>query len=104
MRQFYLIILALLFVAASQARDMPTFNSTPFAMEEKVEETEILVAGSRLIVKNLEQDAVLEIYSIVGVKVYSIEVKAGTNEYPINLPKGYYIIRIGKHTKKIAIR
>lgn len=80
------------------------FNQSSFAMEESVEQTEITFAGNRLIVKNLEKDGVLEIYSIVGVKVFSREVKAGTNEYVLNLPKGYYIIRIGEIAKKIAIR
>ena len=79
-------------------------RSHSFVMEDPTEQTEILMAGNRLIVKNLPEDGVLEIYSIVGVKVYSREIKAGTNEYPVNLPKGYYIIRIGKLAKKIALR
>lgn len=80
------------------------FNPNGFVMEEPVDQTEISMAGNRLIVKNLPKDGILEIYSIVGVKVYSREIKAGTNEYPINLPKGYYIIRIGSLAKKIALR
>ena len=104
MARLYIIISTLLIVTSLQARDTFTFNTTPFAMEEEVKQTEILYAGNRLIVKNLEQDSVLEIYSIVGVKVYSIEIRAGSNEYPIQLPKGYYIVRIGKHSKKIAVR
>lgn len=104
MRRFYIIISTLLLVAGLQAREHYTFSTAPFAMEEEVKKTEILYAGNRLIVKNLEQDSVLEVYSIVGTKVYSIEIKAGSNEYPIQLPKGYYIVRIGKHSKKIAVR
>lgn len=80
------------------------FRRHSFAMEDETEQTEIIMAGNRLIIKNLSEDGVLEIYSIVGVKVYSREIKAGTNEYPVNLPKGYYIIRIGKLAKKIALR
>ncbi len=64
----------------------------------------IKVASNRLIINNLPKDDVLEIYNIMGVKVLTRRVKAGTNEYPINLSKGYYIIKIGKLTKKIAIK
>ncbi len=61
-------------------------------------------AGNRLIVENLPKDDILEVYNIMGVKVHNRRVNAGTNEYLLSLPKGYYILKIGKITKKIAIR
>lgn len=97
-----LLVLTMLFGCGLQKAS--AFNRDGFVMEEPVQQTEISMAGNRLIVKNLPEDGVLEIYSIVGVKVYTREIKAGTNEYPINLPKGYYIIRIGGLVKKIALR
>lgn len=59
---------------------------------------------STLIIENLPSDDVLEIYNIMGAKVYTRRIKSGTNEYQITLPRGYYIIKIGKFTKKIAVR
>ena len=56
-----------------------------------------------IIIENLQKDETLEIFNIMGVKVFSRRLKSGTNEYPISLPKGYYIIKIGKTTKKIII-
>ncbi|MGI6047740.1 MAG: T9SS type A sorting domain-containing protein [Petrimonas sp.] len=73
-------------------------------MEENVTETKIKVSENRLIIENLPKDGILEVFSIVGVKVYTREVKAGTNEYQLDLPKGYYIIRIGDFVKKILLR
>jgi len=64
----------------------------------------IKFVDSRLIVENLKKDEILEIFNIMGVKVFSRRIKSGTNEYHISLPKGYYIIRIGKLTKKIIIK
>jgi len=49
-------------------------------------------------------DGLLEIYNIMGVRVYNRRIKAGTHTFTLNLPKGYYIIKIGKITKKVAIR
>src|SRR5690554_4817259 len=61
-------------------------------------------SGSRLIVENLPKDNVLEVYNIMGTKVYTRRINSGTNEYQLTLPRGYYIIKIGKFTKKIAVR
>ena len=64
----------------------------------------IKLAENRLVIENLPKEDILEIYNIMGVKVYNRRVNAGTNEYILSLPKGYYILKIGKLTKKIAIR
>ena len=64
----------------------------------------IKFSESTLIIENLPKDDVLEIYNIMGAKVYTRRIKSGTNEYQITLPRGYYIIKIGKFTKKIAVR
>lgn len=106
MNKFYPITLLVLFFipgggfvdATAQERDRR------MVMEESVPELKITLAGNRLIVENLARDAVLDVFSIVGVKVYSQKIKAGTNEYTLHLPKGYYIIRIGNFTKKIALK
>ena len=74
-----------------------------FAREEQ-DTVKINLAENRLIIENLPHDDILEIYNIMGVKVYSRHVKAGTNEYALSLPKGFYILKIGKITKKIALR
>ncbi len=105
MGKFYLTsIMVLALSLGLKATDNFAFNSNSFIMEESVDKIEAIMSGNRLVVKNLKEDSVLEVYSIVGVKVYSREIKAGTNEYPLNLPRGYYIIRIGDTVKKIAIR
>ncbi len=64
----------------------------------------VSISDNRLIIENLPKDNILEIFNIMGVKVYTRRLKAGTNEYQISLPRGYYIIKIGKFTKKIAIK
>ena len=63
----------------------------------------IKLSENRLIIENLPKDDILEIYNIMGVKVFTRRVKEGTNEYILNLPKGFYILKIGKYTKKIAL-
>lgn len=105
MKKIYIsILLILAFVFSFEGNKIFAFNQNSIQMTETEEETKISISENRLVIENLKQDSILEVYSIVGVKVYSIKIKAGTNEYPLNLPKGYYIIRIGNITKKIALR
>lgn len=68
------------------------------------EQTIIKMSGKRLTIENLPEDGVLEIFNIMGAKVFNRRVKAGTNQYLLSLPKGYYILKIGSLTRKIAIR
>mgnify|MGYP001174089432 CR=1 FL=1 len=105
MKKIYIsILLILAFVFRFEGNKIFAFNQNSIQMTETEEETKISISENRLVIENLKQDSILEVYSIVGVKVYSIKIKAGTNEYPLNLPKGYYIIRIDNITKKIALR
>lgn len=77
-----------------------------FAMEKTEEQhsVEIIFAENRVILKNLPNDDVLEVFNIMGAKIYSRRVSAGTNEYILSLPRGFYILKVGKITKKIAVK
>ena len=59
---------------------------------------------NRIKVENAPVGSILEIYSVVGIKVKEIEVKQSTAEYVVDIAKGYYIIRIGDTVRKVAIR
>lgn len=103
-RIYYSSLLIILFAfGIGITKGYPYFQND-MILTEYEQETKISFSDNRLIIENLQQDSILEVFSIVGVKVYSIKIKAGSNEYPINLPKGYYIIRIGNIAKKIALR
>ena len=47
---------------------------------------------------------VLHIYNVAGVRVMSIKVEGADKRYELNLPKGCYIIKVGKTVRKISIR
>ena len=47
---------------------------------------------------------VLYIYNVAGVRVMSIKVEGADKRYELNLPKGCYIIKVGKTVRKISIR
>ena len=41
---------------------------------------------------------------MAGVKVMSIKVEGQDKKYELNLPKGCYIVKVGKTVRKISIR
>lgn len=46
----------------------------------------------------------LFVYNITGVRVMSIKVDGSDKSYSLNLPKGCYIVKVGKVVRKISIR
>lgn len=100
----YITILTLLFTFGFKSMDLLAFNQNKDNVEQIKQELKISISNNRLIVENPDKETVLEIFSIVGVKVFNVKVNTGTNEFPLSLPKGYYIIRVGNTAKKIALR
>ena len=46
----------------------------------------------------------LEVYNIAGVRVMSIKVEGQDKRFELNLPKGCYIVKVGKVVRKISIK
>lgn len=46
----------------------------------------------------------LQIYNVAGVRVMNVKVDGADKRYDLNLPKGCYIVKVGKTVRKIAIR
>lgn len=75
-----------------------------FSREESKNEIKIKLAENRLTIENLSEDGLLEIYNIMGAKVFNRRIKTGTTDISLSVPRGYYIIKIGKFSRKIAIK
>lgn len=73
-------------------------------VEEENDEPKISVSENRISVSNAPVGSKMEIFSVVGTKVKEIEMKVSSGEYPVNLEKGFYIVRIGPaFVRKISI-
>jgi hypothetical protein len=64
----------------------------------------VVVSGKVLQLQNVAAGDKLEILSIVGVKVYEKKLEGSNPSLAIDLPKGYYIVRIGTTVRKISIK
>ena len=72
-------------------------------IEQDNQKITVSVSGSVLRVTGADGE-VLHIYNITGVRVMSIKVDGYDKSYTLNLPKGCYIVKVGKTVRKITIR
>lgn len=106
MRGSFFIFLILLFTTSAPvqlAAAGETVMSYPQTQPTKPE-IEILFVDNRIKVNHATIGSKLEVYSIVGLKVLEVEIKYISGEYPVNLPKGYYIVRVEETVRKIVVR
>ena len=47
---------------------------------------------------------VLHVYNVAGVRVMSVKVEGQDKKIELNLPKGCYIVQVGKVVRKISIK
>jgi len=89
------------------AQEKSTEKEGSKVAQSKTEESdgiEISAYENRIVVSNAPIGSILEIYSVVGIKVKEIEMKYPSGEYTVDIAKGYYIVRIGETVRKVAIR
>ncbi|MDR1881574.1 MAG: T9SS type A sorting domain-containing protein [Prevotella sp.] len=65
---------------------------------------EINNGAIRIPLANAPVSGYLEVYSILGVKITSINLKTCIGICSLELPKGLYIIKAGKIAQKIIVR
>ncbi|GAB6981687.1 hypothetical protein JCM15908A_00620 [Prevotella dentasini JCM 15908] len=78
-------------------------NTAIEVIEQEAQNIIISVSGSVLQVVGAN-DEVLQIYNVTGVRVMSVRVDGNDKRYNLNLPKGCYIVKVGKVVRKIYIR
>ncbi|MBQ7424525.1 MAG: T9SS type A sorting domain-containing protein [Prevotella sp.] len=72
-------------------------------IEQDFQQATVTISGNTLHVVGAN-DQVLHIYNVAGVRVMSFKVEGADRHYELNLPKGCYIVKVGKTVKKISVR
>ena len=96
-------IFASIVLAGMMAVGVPTMASAEASVLIIEQGITVSVSGSVLRVSGADGE-VLHIYNVTGVRVMSIKVDGYEKSYTLNLPKGCYIVKIGKTVRKITIR
>lgn len=95
-----------LFIAFIACFAMPsTTMATPEIeiVENNFQQITITYSNAVLRVTGAEGE-MLQVYNVAGVKVLNIKVDGDDKRYEVSLPKGCYIVKIGKFVRKISVK
>lgn len=92
-------VVALLFAVPAVSRT----NAAIEIVEFDNQEISISVKASRIHVTGAEGET-MHIYNVTGVRVMSVKIDGADKFYDLNLPKGCYIVKVGRMTRKISIK
>ena len=71
---------------------------------QKEQPSSTISVDNRVRVQNAEPGSQMEVYNIVGVKLTTIRIDSTDVTVQVNLPKGYYIFKIGNVVRKVVIK
>ena len=102
---FILLLVGGCFPAVAADLDFPATNSV-FEQQDKTMSFDVTINGTTKIkMENTPTSGFLEVYSILGVKVTSINLKTCVDGgCYLDLPKGLYIFKAGKVALKVVVR
>ncbi len=73
--------------------------------DEDTQTIELMINNeSKVKLKKVPKKGKLEVYTILGVKKRTIDIKKIIGEYNIDLPKGIYIFKVAKVAQKVVVK
>lgn len=105
MKRILLSVVIILFFSFSLfAQENKEKIVVPVPVSDTVPVIDISVVGNKIIIQNAVVGKRLEIYSVIGKKIGDIEIKHTSAEYPLTVPRGYYILKVEEIVRKVAIK
>lgn len=83
---------------------MVAADAEMFSMEQAIEEEITISVNGQWVVINGAQGQTLEVVSLTGRRVMTLKIESPAQRVELNVPKGCYILKIGKVVRKIAIQ
>ena len=74
------------------------------AAEEQVEEQILVSVEKQTVCVTGAQGSTLEVVSLTGRRVMSVKIDSPAQRIELNVPKGCYILKVGKVVRKIQVR
>lgn len=92
-------MLSLLPATTLKAADMPME-----AMQQDMsEEVTIAVSGQTVTVSGAQGET-LEVISLTGRRVLTVKIESPAQRIELNIPKGCYLLKVGKVVRKVSLR
>lgn len=74
------------------------------AIEQAGEEDATIIIRERTVLVNGAQGQTMEIVSLTGRRVMTVKIESPAQRIELNIPKGCYILKIGKIVRKVSIQ
>ena len=75
-----------------------------YIVDQSVDEEITITVNGQWVLVNGAQGQTLEVVSLTGRCVMNLKIESPSQRVELNVPKGCYILKIGKVVRKIAIR
>ena len=99
--------LLILATAALFTFSIPTQAATmvyELGIAEQVEESQPTIKDKNSVTVQEAQGLVLEVVSLTGKAIASYKIETPSQHIELNLPKGCYILKVGKTVRKVTLR
>jgi hypothetical protein len=101
MKKFFACFLLALIVVAPLAAQK---SEKAVAVVSQDAALTVIQSGKTLQLQNATIGDKLEVLSIVGVRVYEKKIDSTNQVLNLDLPKGYYIVKVGNAVRKISVK
>ena len=102
-KQLLILSLAFAFQMAVPMSVSAADATEPAPIEQADENISITVNGQTVLISGAQGET-LEVVSLTGRRVMTVKVESPAQRIELNVPKGCYILKIGKVVRKVSIR
>lgn len=101
-----LLLLSMLAFSANAGGWVSAPSNVTTDTKSKTIDVELLInSSSKVKLKDIPTEGYIDVYSIIGALVMRINIKnCLSGEYSAELPKGFFILKAGKVTKKVLAK
>lgn len=96
----YAFSMAMLMIPASMLR---ASEMADFAIEQTIEEDINISINGQTVTISGAQGQTLEVISLTGRKLMTVRIDSPAQRIELNVPKGCYILKIGKFVRKVSL-
>ena len=96
----YAFSMAMLMIPASMLAASERNN---IGIEQTIEEDIIITINGQTVTISGAQGETLEVISLTGRKLMTVKIDSPAQRIELNVPKGCYILKIGKFVRKVVL-
>ena len=74
-----------------------------YAIEQAIDEEITIAINGQSVTISGAQGQTLEVISLTGRKVMTVKIESPAQRIDLNVPKGCYILKIGKFVRKVSL-